>query len=147
MILVRSPGFHISEGEFWLASGDLRRAEACARRGLDQALRTESRKYVARARRLAGAIAMARREWEAAEHALDAALTVALAVGHPPQLWKTHAALAHLHDERRNPEAAARSYRAAADVIEGVLTPLRDPVLRAGLERDPRIIDIRGRAR
>ncbi|MFQ5974406.1 MAG: hypothetical protein ACE5Q3_18950, partial [Alphaproteobacteria bacterium] len=89
--------FHITEGEFWLARGDLRRAEASCDRGLDQATRTASRKYVARAWRLKGEIATARRDWDAAERALAQALAVARATGNPPQLWKTHVALGRFH--------------------------------------------------
>jgi class 3 adenylate cyclase/tetratricopeptide (TPR) repeat protein len=138
--------FHITEGEFWLASGDLRRAAASGRVGLEQATRTGSRKYVARAWRLAGEIAVLQRDWQTAEQALGSALAVARSVGHPPQLWKTHAALGRLHDERRDAEAATHAYRAARDVIDGVVAGLRDPELRAGLARDPRIARIRDRA-
>jgi len=64
---------------------------------------------------------------------------IAEAIGNPPQLWKTHAALGWLHAERKQGDLARRSYGAAREVIERIKANLRDPRLRAGLERSPLI--------
>jgi len=139
--------FHIAEGEYWLARGDPRRAAASCARGLAQAAATGSRKYLARAWRLKAEIALAERDWATAHHDLAEALAVARAVRHPPQLWMTHAAIGRLHDAQGDAEAASHAYAAARDVLTAITTGLRDPGLRAALERDPGAVFVRERAR
>jgi hypothetical protein len=84
-----------------------------------------------------GEIALARRQWDEAERALQQALTIAQAIGNPTQLWKTHLAYGRLYAATRKPEMAQQSYSAARDVIERVKGSLRDPGLRASLEGSP----------
>jgi hypothetical protein len=71
--------------------------------------------------------------------ALREALSVAEAIGNPPQLWKTHTALGRLHADLRQPETAWRAWEAARAVIERVRTGLRHERLRASLERAPEV--------
>ena len=101
------------------------------------ATRTNSRKYLVKGWRLMGEIALARRQWDEAEGALQQALTIAQAIGNPTQLWKTHLAYGHLYTATRKPEMAQQAYGAAREVIERVKGSLRDPGLRASLESSP----------
>ncbi len=124
-----------SQGELWLARGDLDRARQHAERCLELATRSNARKNLVKGWRLTGEIARSRRRWDDAEQALRRALAVAEQIGNPPQLWMTHAALAHLARERGQPDAARIAAAAGRTVIDGVLAGLADPVLRACLER------------
>jgi tetratricopeptide (TPR) repeat protein len=126
-----------SLGELWLARGEPARAEEFAAQCLEIATRTNSRKYVVKGWRLLGEIALARRQWDEAEKALQQALTIAQVIGNPTQLWKTHLTYGHLYTAIRKPEMAQQSYGAARDVLERVKGSLRDPGLRASLENSP----------
>jgi DNA-binding NtrC family response regulator/tetratricopeptide (TPR) repeat protein len=126
-----------SQGELWLARGDLDRARQCAERCLELATRSNARKNLVKGWRLSGEIARSRRHWDDAEQALRQALAVAEQIGNPPQLWATHAALARLELERGRPDAARAAALAAQRVIDGALAGLDDPGLRASLERAP----------
>jgi hypothetical protein len=57
-------------------------------------------------------------------------LTGALEVGSPPQIWKTHVALARLHTAWGRLDDARLAYRAALEVIGGVAARLTDERLR-----------------
>jgi class 3 adenylate cyclase/tetratricopeptide (TPR) repeat protein len=126
-----------SLGEFWLARGDTARAREFANQCLDLATRTNSRKYVVKGWRLLGEIARARRQWDEAAGWLQQALALAQTIGNPPQLWKTHLALGHLHAEARRPEQAWQAYHAARQVIERVKASVQNPGLRASLDTSP----------
>jgi class 3 adenylate cyclase/tetratricopeptide (TPR) repeat protein len=122
-----------------LADAALERGDvAGARRFIDEclelAIRTRSRKYVVKARRLLGEIALARHEHEDAERALREALAVAQAIGSPTPLWQTHAALGRLYTARGKPEAAHGAYAAARGILERVKTNVHHARLRAALE-------------
>ncbi len=132
-----------SQGELWLARGDLDRARQQAERCLELATRTGARKNLVKGWRLTGEIARSRRRWDDAEQALRQALAVAEQIGNPPQLWRSHAALARLQLERGRPDAARSAAIAARSVIDGVLAGLADPALRASLERAPVVRHVR----
>jgi tetratricopeptide (TPR) repeat protein len=121
-------------GDLWLARGDLVKARRFADECLERATHTKSRRYLVRGWRLSGEIATARRAWDDAEKALTEALTIARAIGNPPQLWKTHAAWGRRHRAGGNHEAAAREFSAARNVIEGVRHRLQNPELRQALD-------------
>jgi uncharacterized protein HemY len=116
-----------------LLRGETALAREHAARGLDQATRTGSRKNLLKAWRLTGEIATRERRWDEAEASLRQALGFAEAIANPPQLWKTHAALARLHEARGQADAA----RAARERVRATLAhpdlrrSLRDPVLDA----------------
>ncbi|MFQ5962262.1 MAG: hypothetical protein ACE5MG_12780, partial [Candidatus Methylomirabilales bacterium] len=129
----------VSLGEFWLSRGEPAKARQFADQSLEIATPTDSRKYLARGWRLKGEIALTRRQWDEAESALRQALAIAEAIGNPPQLWKTHAALGRFYSERSKPEAARNAYEAARGVIERIAVNLSDPRLRASLESAPLI--------
>jgi len=126
-----------SMGELALARGDLAGARACADRCLEAATRTTSRKNLVKGWRLTGEIACAARRWDEAEAALSEALLVAERIGNPPQLWRTHAALARLHLARGRPDAARHANAAARVVLDRMRAVLPDGALRAALESAP----------
>jgi tetratricopeptide (TPR) repeat protein len=128
-----------SLGELWLARGDAAKARESAERCLEIASRTRSRKYEVKCWRLLGEIDLAHRQHEQAESFLQRALTLAQAVGHPPELWKTHLALSRLHGEAKRPQQAQQAYEAARATLELVRAGVQNPVLRARLERSPLI--------
>jgi transcriptional regulator with AAA-type ATPase domain/tetratricopeptide (TPR) repeat protein len=132
-----------SQGELWLARGDLDRARQQAERCLELATRTGARKNLIKGWRLSGEIARSRRRWDDAEQALRQALVIAEQIGNPAQLWKTHAALARLELDRGRPDAAGSAGTAARRVIDGVLAGLSDPALRASLEQSPAVRSLR----
>jgi tetratricopeptide (TPR) repeat protein len=123
----------VSLGELALARGQTAVAREHTARALDQATRTGSRKNLVKAWRLTGEIAARERRWEDAEAALRHALAFAEAIGNPPQLWKTHAAIGCLHALRGNRDAADRARARARAVVERVRAVLADPGLRRSL--------------
>jgi tetratricopeptide (TPR) repeat protein len=127
----------VNLGELWLARGDLAKAQEFTDRCLDIAVRTHSRKYEVRGKRLRGEIAVAQRQWEAAEVWLRQALLLARAVGNPPQLWKTYVAIGHLFREMKQPTRAQEFYQGARDVIYRTKVTLRNSELRTSLEQSP----------
>jgi tetratricopeptide (TPR) repeat protein len=127
----------VSYGEFWLASGNLTKAEEFADQCLEIALRTDSRKYLVSGWRLKGEIAFARKQWEESKAALQKALSIADAISNPTQLWKTHLAMGRLHTEVKRPELARHAYHAAREVINKIKGSLRDSGLRTSLESSP----------
>ena len=134
-----------SQGELALARGDLEEAERHARRCLDLATRTNARKNLVKAWRLAGATACAAGRWEEAGRALHEARTIAEAIGNPTQLWLTYGALARFYAEQDQKDAARRAALDAVRVVDGVLASLPDESLRASLERLPLVREARGR--
>jgi tetratricopeptide (TPR) repeat protein len=136
----------VSQGELALARGDTTRAGELAQEALDIATRTNARKYLVRIWRLQGEIALARRQWTEAEHELQRALALAQVIGNPPQLWRSHAAIGHLHAARRDAGAARQAFGAGVAIIECMKTRLERPELRAGLERAPLIRQLYGEA-
>jgi tetratricopeptide (TPR) repeat protein len=126
-----------SLGEFWLARGNVTKAQEFADRCLDIATRTNSRKYVVRGQRLRGEIALSQRQRDEAETWLRQALLLARSVGNPPQLWKTYLAMGRLHTETKRPELARESYQGARDVIYRIKVTLQNVDLLRSLEQSP----------
>src|SRR5438270_580381 len=77
-----------------------------------------------------GQVLMAQGRLDEAGQELSAALEVAIEVGNPPQLWKTHAAVGDLRRTQERTGDAGRSYGEALSVIEGVAESLTDEKLR-----------------
>jgi transcriptional regulator with AAA-type ATPase domain/tetratricopeptide (TPR) repeat protein len=120
-------------GELALARGEPDRARAHAAQAIEQATRIGARKNLVKAWRLTGAIATAERRWEEAAAALGEALALAEALGNPPQLWKTHATLAALHQACGRPDAARLARDQADAVVARAQAGLTDPRLRDSL--------------
>ena len=134
-----------SLGELRLAQGDAAQAQDFANQCVDIATRTNSRRYLVRGRRLKGEIALRQHRWDDAEGALRQALDLALAIGNPTQLWKTHLALGRLWTERKQPGAAQAACQAARAVVDQIRGSLRAPQLRDSLDKSPlfREVDVR----
>jgi transcriptional regulator with AAA-type ATPase domain/tetratricopeptide (TPR) repeat protein len=136
-----------SLGELALAEGNLDAAQASAQRCLELATRSHARKNLVKGWRLAGEVACAARRWEEAERALHEARTIAETIANPPQLWRTHAALAGFYAEQGKKDAARRATGDALRVVDGVLVALPDEALRASLQGSPLVRALRDRAR
>jgi hypothetical protein len=103
-----------SLGDLWLVRGDLAKAQESAAQCLQNASRTNARKYLIKG-------------W------LCQAMALAQVVGNPTQLWKTPLALGRLHAETRRPEQARQEYSAAREVIDRMIESLQEPGLRTSL--------------
>ena len=126
-----------SLGGLWLAHGDYTKAQEFCDHCLDIATRTQSKKYLVKGWRFKGEIALARRQWDEAQHAFQQALTIAQAIGNPTQLWKAHAALGGLYTDTKKAELAEEAFNAAREVIERIKGSVQNPGLRASLESAP----------
>jgi len=123
-----------SRGELRLAQGDPGRAEEFARRCLQTATATNSRKYMVKGWRLKAATALSHRRPEEAESAMHQALSLAEHINNPTQLWKTHLAAGDFYTETGRQEQARAAYRSARDVVDRVKANLADEKLRNSLE-------------
>jgi class 3 adenylate cyclase/tetratricopeptide (TPR) repeat protein len=130
---------YANRGTLHLRRGDRGRAATCASACLDLAERSGSRKYVAAARRLGALVWQASGEMTAAHAEIDAALTLARAVGNPPQLWRTLAAASQIRAAAGDGDGADAARAERADVIARVgdgLDPSAARTLRDAL-REP----------
>ena len=132
-----------SYGELWLDGGEPAEALACADECIALAMLSSSRKYVVKGRRLRGQALVRTGRLDEAERELLTALEIAVEVRNPPQLWKTHAALADLRRRQGRPDAAREAYGAALSVIERMARTLADPAMREPLRHFPQVEDIR----
>jgi tetratricopeptide (TPR) repeat protein len=123
-----------SLGELWLAKGDPTRAREFAEQCLALATPTNSRKYLVKAYRLKGEIALARHQWDEAEDVLRQALTMAETIGNPTELWRTYLAIGRLYAVIKKPERARQAFQSTRAVIDRVKAGLQNPELRASLE-------------
>jgi tetratricopeptide (TPR) repeat protein len=121
--------FH-SLGELWLKKGDTERALMFADECLRLAEPTSTRKNVVKGRRLQGQAFLALGRLQEAEEALRKALTVALEIGNPPQLWKTYAALGELYERQGESDRMRSAYASALQGIEGVAERLNNQELK-----------------
>ena len=115
------------------ARGDHAAAEARAAECLELATLKQSRKYVVRGWRVRGQIALAERRWNAAEHALGEAITVARLIRNPTQLWRTAVELARLHAACGRDDQASADRDEARRVIEGRREHTSNPEIRTAL--------------
>jgi tetratricopeptide (TPR) repeat protein/DNA-binding XRE family transcriptional regulator len=121
--------FH-SYGELWLARGNPDQALVYADECLALAEPTNSRKYVAKGRRLRGQALLAQDRLAEAEQELDTALRIAQQVGNPCQLWSTYAARGDLRRAQGRAQDARTAYHAALAIIDSVAASLTDASLR-----------------
>ncbi len=107
---------YASRGTLHLRRGDVARAATAAAACLDLAERSDSRKYIAAARRLGALVRQASGETTAAHAEIDAALSLAREVANPPQYWTTLAAAAEIRAAAGDP-AGAEAARAERDTV------------------------------
>jgi class 3 adenylate cyclase/tetratricopeptide (TPR) repeat protein len=127
--------FH-SLGELALRKGSPETALGYAEECLNSAERSRSQKNLVKGLRLRGEASAAIGEMQSAERDLDRALTVARSIANPPQLWKTLAAIGHLHQTMgRDPSEA---FGEAGRLIRQIADRLSDGTLKETLLRSER---------
>ncbi len=134
--------FH-SYGELWLVRGDHAKALAYADECLQLAEPSDSKKNIAKGRRLRGQALLAQGKLAEAEQELATALQIAKEIGNPPQLWKTHAALGDLRQAQGRADDARQAYRDALAVIDNVAAGLEDESLRETFLSSEHVQEIR----
>ncbi len=139
-----SQHYYHSYGDLQLRRGDAETAAMLADKCLRLAEETNTRKNIVKARRLRGQTRMALGELAAAETDLVAALELALEVGNPGQLWKTHEAMGDLRRAQGRADDASAAYAAALDVLETVAAGLTDNDLRARFLASAAVERLRG---
>jgi tetratricopeptide (TPR) repeat protein len=98
---------------------------------------------VVKARRLRGRVLLTEGRLNEAEQELSTALEIAIELGNPPQLWKSHAAVGDLRRAQGRTDDARVAYGRALSVIEGVAAGLTDERKRETLLRSSRVQRIR----
>jgi tetratricopeptide (TPR) repeat protein len=116
--------------EYWLAGGDLQRAEEYARRLLTNAQRYGVPKYVAIARRILGEISAVSGDLNSAEEELTYSTEPFAHNPAPLAEWRSHAAMGKLLLCFGNRPAAAReAFDRAAGVIQRIAANITEPAL------------------
>jgi len=128
----------------WLASGDLRKARLEADRFLQSALSTAEPNLQALAWEVGARVAMAEKDWKAAEEKIEKGLAVLHAFEIPTTAWRVHATRSDLCRQAKN-DSAAEAHRARAEAIILALAnslapddPVRDAFLAAAPVRQIR---------
>ena len=123
----------------WLASGNLRKARLEADRFLQSALSTAEPNLHALAWDVDARVAVAEKDWKAAEEKIEKGLAVLQPFEIPTTAWRVHATRSDLYRQAKN-DAAAEVHRARA---EGIILALAnsfapdDPVRTAFLAAAP----------
>jgi len=123
---------------YWLAKGDLRQAQACARVSLDAAERTANRKRVASARKVLGTIAVLEDRASDARREFNAALAVLDGHACPTIEWQILTSAAAVAGDARRRDLLAR----AASVVQKLAGSIRQPALQASFLRSKTIRDL-----
>jgi tetratricopeptide (TPR) repeat protein len=124
-------------GEVALAQGHLSTARDHSAACLDLATRSGSRKNLVKGWRLAGEIARAERNWDAAEGHLRTSRDLAASLGNPVQLWKTELALGRCLQDAGRMDDARRAFQRAIAVMQAVRERLHDDRLREAFAKNP----------
>ena len=124
-------------GEVALAQGDLSTARDHSAACLDLATRSGSRKNLVKGWRLAGEIARAERNWDAAEGHLRTARDLALPLGNPVQHWKSEIALGRCLQDAGRVDDARQAFQRAFVIMLRVRERLRDERLQRAFDKNP----------
>jgi len=128
-----SQHYYHSLGELHLLRGDAETAFMLAAKCLHLAEDTDARKNVVKAGRLRGQAKVALGDLVTAETDITAALELAIEIGNPGQLWKTHDALGDLRRAQGRADEARAAYRDALGVLQQMAASLADDELRETL--------------
>jgi class 3 adenylate cyclase/tetratricopeptide (TPR) repeat protein len=115
---------YANRGALLLRQGEVASAATYASACLDLAERSDSRKYIAAARRLGALVRQASRETTAAHAEIDVALALAREVANPAQLWTTLDAAAQIRAAAGDEAGAAAARAERAAVVSGVAADL-----------------------
>jgi transcriptional regulator with AAA-type ATPase domain/tetratricopeptide (TPR) repeat protein len=130
-------------GELAIARGDLAAARSHSAECLALATRTSSRKNLVKGWRLAGEVARAEGNRDAAEGHLRSSRELAVSLNNPVQHWKSELSWGRfLHDAGRLDEARHAFERAFA-VMQDARSTLREPSLRDAFEKNPDVRTVR----
>jgi len=124
-------------GALAVARGDLAAARSHSAECLALATRTDSRKNLVKAWRLAGDIAAAAGDRDVAEGHFRTSRDHAVALGNPVQHWKAELALGHFYTGVARAADANLAYQRAFDVMQRVRQGLREEVLRTAFDKNP----------
>jgi transcriptional regulator with AAA-type ATPase domain/tetratricopeptide (TPR) repeat protein len=127
----------VGMGELAVARGDLSAARRHSAECLELATRSHSRKNLVKAWRLAGEIARAAHDADAAEGHFRTARDLASSLGNPVQLWKTDIALGHFLKDAGRIDEARQVFQLALAGMQRVRDNLRDERLRAAFDKNP----------
>jgi tetratricopeptide (TPR) repeat protein len=116
--------------EHWLKRGDLAQARSYAETLLENATRTQARKYIAIAHQLRAEIARRAGDHLAAEEQLSAALKVLQGYSSPLVEWKIYASLGQFRAQAGQTRAAREAYHSAALIVGQISASIRDEKLR-----------------
>jgi class 3 adenylate cyclase/tetratricopeptide (TPR) repeat protein len=116
--------------EMWLVRDDAERALDYAMRCLALAEPSDSKKYIAKARRLISQVNLTRGQPNDAARELEIALTVARQIGNPAQLWKTLRVQSEVAEALGNSEEAKHARARAMSLILDVAKKLADNEVR-----------------
>jgi len=126
-----------SFAEFWLANGNLSKAEEFAQQCLTEAKKTASLKYLVKGMRVMGEIGFARGELDISQVWLQQAVSAARTLGNPTQLYKAYHAMGMLQEKARNTELTQNAYQSALQVVNNVRNNLHDSDLGGSFENLP----------
>jgi tetratricopeptide (TPR) repeat protein len=119
-----------ARGELALAEGRYDEAWKYAEQSLEKATQSDSRKHIARARRLQGETLAAAGRLDESVPALDASVRLAEAIGTPREVWLGRAALGKVCAHLGRDEEAQAHFAEAARVIETMAGKLTTSGLR-----------------
>jgi len=131
-----------SMAEYWATRGEPAKAREFVDRCLEVATAKNSCKYIAMGQRIAGLVAMHRRDTEAAASALHAAEKLAAEIGHPNELWKARAALAELYERTGDADKSAYHAGRTRELLDKVRESLEDRDLRSHYGKSPAALRI-----
>ena len=120
----------VGMGELAIARGDLSTARSFSAECLELATRAAARKNLVKAWRLAGKVAVADHNDDAAEGHFRKSRELAVSLGNPVQQWKAELALGHFLSDTRRPDDARQAYERALAVMDRVREGLRHERLR-----------------
>jgi hypothetical protein len=135
-----------SYGELHLLRGEFDRARERAEECIAMATASESKKNLAKGRRLLGQALSASGDHAAGQLAVQTAIDIATEIGNPTQLWKSRAALGDIRTASGDEAGAKQAYAAASEVIDGVASGLSNVGLREAFLGSQAVTAIRRKA-
>jgi len=118
-----------SFAQYWVTAGDPRQAGEWASRCLAIAQDKGSWKYIAKGRRLVGAIATHAKDWDSAAESLMEAESIAKRIGHVNEVWRVHAEFGDLQQAMGKPGAGSEHRQAARAILVESRESIKDKEL------------------